>query len=261
MPFVDVHCHLDQFKDEEIREIIKESEERRVKVIINNGVDKETNRKTLELSRKFKIVKAALGLHPEFIERFSDEYIKDELEFIRKNKSKIIAVGEVGLDFYWIKDEALRKKQESMFREFIQISKEINKPLIVHSRGAERKAIEILKEEKAESVVMHSFGGKLKLLKGIDEMWMFSIPPIIVRSSHFQELVKRLPLNKLLTETDSPFLGPFRGEKNKPYNVALTVNEIAKLKGLNAKEVENNLFMNYLKMFRKTLTRWRGEPV
>ena len=248
MALFDVHCHLDLFENSE--EIVRRAESSGVRIIINNGVDVESNRKTLELSRKFKSVRAALGLHPEFIERFSDELIDSEINFMRKNKNKIVAIGEVGLDFHWVKDEKLRFKQEDLFRRFIDLGNELKKPLIIHSRGAEREVVNILKNAEHESFIMHSFGGRLNLLNDLlNEGAYFSIPPLIVRSSHFQELVKKVPLSNLLTETDSPFLSPFKDKKNEPANVRLTVEKIAEIKSLTFKEVENNLFMNYLKLF------------
>ncbi len=248
MVLFDVHCHLDLF--ENVDEVVKRAESVGVKTIINNGVDVESNRKTLELSKRFKSIRAALGLHPEFIEKFSYELIDSEINFIRKNKDKIAAIGEVGLDFHWVKDEKLRSKQEDLFKRFIELSNELKKPLIIHSRGAEREVVNILKDIDHHQFIMHSFGGRLNMLNNLlNEGAYFSIPPIIVRGSHFQELVKRVPLSSLLTETDSPFLGPFKDKKNEPANVKLTVKKIAEIKGLTVEEVENNLFMNYMKLF------------
>ncbi len=248
MVLFDVHCHLDLFENAD--EIVKRAESAGVRININNGVDVESNRKTLELSRKFKSVHAALGLHPEFIEKFSGKLIDSEIEFIRKNKDTIVAVGEVGLDFHWVKDEKSRAKQEEMFRSFINLSNELNKPLIIHSRDAEKEVVNILKNAEHENFIMHSFGGRLNLLNELlNEGAYFSVPPVIIRSSHFQELVKRVPLSNLLTETDSPFLSPFKDKKNEPANVKLTVEKIAEIKGLTFEEVKNNLFMNYLKLF------------
>ena len=155
--FIDVHCHLDSYKDAEISRIIKECREEGVKIIVNNGVDIKTNRRILELSKKFPEIKSALGLYPIEALKISDSEIDDEINFIRKNKDKIAAIGEVGIDLKWSKNI---KRQTEIFRKFISLSIELNKPIIVHSRNAEEECIKILEDMNAEKVVMHCFCGK-----------------------------------------------------------------------------------------------------
>jgi TatD DNase family protein len=180
----------------------------------------------------------------------SDDLIKKEIDFITKNKNKIVAIGEIGLDYYWVKNEHLLDRQRELFKQMIRLANSLNKPVIVHTRKAEEDSIKILEDEKANAVILHSFGGKLKLLPRIlSNGWFLSVPPSIVRSSHFQELVKRTPITNLLTETDAPFLSPFKDRKNEPSFVKLTIDKIAELKNLTVEEVENNIFMNYQKIF------------
>ncbi len=250
MMLVDVHSHIDQFKNDEIDKIIDRAKKTGIKSIINNGIDIESNRKTLELSEKFSIVKAALGLHPEFIEKFDEETINNEIKFITRNRGRIIAIGEVGLDYYWIKEDKLKARQREMFSKFIELSLKIKKPIIVHSRKAEEDVIKLLEEYKTGMVVIHCFGGKLKLLEKIlSNNWFLSIPPVIVRSTHFQGIVERTPLSSLLTETDAPFMSPFKDKKNEPAFVKETIKKISEIKSLTEEEVANNIFMNYQRIF------------
>ncbi|MGB9748609.1 MAG: TatD family hydrolase [Candidatus Woesearchaeota archaeon] len=250
MIIVDVHAHIDAFKEEEFERVISNSVNAGVKAIINNGIDKETNRKTLEISKEYKIVKPALGLHPEFIEKFDKKFIDEEIDFIRKQKNKIIAIGEVGLDYHWVKDYSLREKQREMFKEFLLLAKELKKPVIVHSRNAEVDAIKIINKFNLKKVVMHCFGGSLKLVNEIiKNKWYISIPPIILRSTHFQDIVKIVPLSNILTETDSPWLSPYKNKKNEPAFILETIKKISEIKGLTKEEVSNNIFLNYQRIF------------
>ncbi|MEM2121367.1 MAG: TatD family hydrolase [Candidatus Woesearchaeota archaeon] len=250
MILVDVHAHIDSFKESEIKNVISRAVNNEVKVIINNGIDKETNRKTIELSNKYKIIKPALGLHPEFIEKFDDKIIEEEIDFIKEYKNKIVAIGEIGLDFHWVKNVELRKKQEELFKEFLLLAKKIKKPVIVHSREAETETLRIIEELGLNNVVMHCFGGNLELVdKIIKNKFYVSIPPIIVRSSHFQDIVKKVPLSHILTETDAPWLSPFKDKKNEPSFVVETIKKISEIKKLSQEEVANNIFLNYQRVF------------
>jgi len=171
-----------------------------------------------------------------------------EIEFIRANKDKIIALGEVGLDNHWVKDRL--KEQQDVFFKFIELAEKIKKPIIVHTRDAEVEAIETIESSKIKKVVMHCFGGNKKLIKHCaDNGWSFSIPPSVVRSSHFQYIVDNVNINQLFTETDAPYLAPTKDQRNEPAFVVQAVKKIAEIKGFEEKEVENNIWLNYQKLF------------
>jgi len=243
--YVDVHCHLDDERfEKDIDEVIKRAEKNKVVAVINNGASPERNRKTLDLVKKYKIVKKALGFYPGHVHEFTDEEIDKELKWIEKQKP--IALGEIGLDFTYEDQE----RQEKFFRKFIALGKKLDIPLIIHTRKAERRVIEILVEEKAKKVVLHCFSGKLKLIKQVENMDVyFSIPPIIVFADQFKRLVEKVPLTRLLTETDAPWMAPEKGERNEPSNVIVTVKEIAKIKKLEEDEVMKAIYSNYQKLF------------
>ncbi len=249
---VDVHAHLDlkQFEND-IDEVIDRAKVAGVKAIICNSTTPKSMRETIKISKKYgDIIKLALGIFPTDATKLSKEEIESEIEFIRNHKKQIVAIGEIGLDFHWEKDENNRNRQIEIFKKFLSLAKEIDKPIIVHTWDAELKVIEILEEEKMKRVVMHCFSGKMELVKRIESnKWMFSIPANIVFSQHFQNVVKNISINQILTETDAPYLSPIKGQRNEPSNVALTIKKIAEIKGITVEEVENNIFMNYQNVF------------
>jgi TatD DNase family protein len=266
---VDVHCHLDHhlYKGD-IDKIIENAKKAGVVRIVTSGIDYNTNKIALALAEKYDIVEAALGRYPEDalnregyfennpnIERSS---IDQDIEFIRRNKDKIVAIGECGLDLHNGKDIELQK---SVFRKLIELSIELNKVLVIHSRKAEREAIEMLLKYKGKlnprKVILHCFSGRKSLIDiSIKEGYNFSIPTNIVRAENFQGLVSKAPLKQLLTETDGPYLSPFKNEdnsfnRNEPAYVAETIKVMSRLKNITEEECKNQIFMNYQNIFSK----------
>ncbi len=248
MLLVDVHTHLDHCKfKNDLDKVIDNAKRNNVKVIINNGIDIKKNRETLELAKKYDIVKSALGLYPIEALKLKDEEVDEELEFISKNKDKIVAIGEGGLDYHWDKKE--HDRQKKIFEKIIKLAEKLKKPLIVHSRMAEKDALDLLESSNAK-VVLHCFNGNFDLVKKADKLgYYFSIPTNVVRSEQFQKIVSMININKILTETDSPYLSPFPGKRNEPCNIIESVKKIAEIKKMDKEEVANNIFMNYKNLF------------
>lgn len=244
--FVDVHAHLDDGQyAKDLPEVISRAEAAGVKFIVNNGVDIASNRKTLLLSKKYGLVKPALGLYPGVAQDMSWDDIHDEIKFIRKQKP--FAIGEVGLDYYHEHDA---KKQKEVFLEFISLAERLDVPLIVHSRKAERDIVDMLISSRLKKVVLHCFCGKMKIALDAEKHgFFFSVPPIVNSSTQFQELVSRISISSILTETDSPYLSDVKGERNEPKNVTCTVKKISGLKNLDEFETRNLIFMNFQKIF------------
>lgn len=245
---VDVHAHLDfdQFS-KDLDQVISRAKKAKVVSIINNGVDVKTNRSTLELSSKYGIVNAALGFYPiEALEAGIDS-VKKEIDFIKLNSDKIIAVGEIGID---LKHSRELDKQVEIFRLFLDLARSLDKPVIVHSRQAEDSVVKVLEEKEMKKVVMHCFNGSMELVSRCEKNgWFFSVPPVIVRSMHFQQLVGKVSMGNLLTETDSPFLAPPPKVRNEPAFIVETISKIAELKSLDVSEVEKMIFANYQRVF------------
>ncbi|MBW2995050.1 TatD family hydrolase [Candidatus Woesearchaeota archaeon] len=250
---LDIHAHLDhvQFKDD-LPQVIERAKE---VLIIASGITPKTNRFVLELSKKYENVKASVGLYP--IEAFRAEIEKgdypiepeqidvdEEIEFIKKNKDDFVAIGEIGLDYSLAPDSA--KNQKQLFEKLLELAEKIKKPVIIHSRKAEQDVIDILETSKLKKTVLHCFCGKHKLVKRAqDNGWYFTIPTNVVRSQQMQFIAQVTDINRLLTETDAPYLSPYPGERNEPAFVIEVVKKIAELKKMDAKEVENNIFKNY----------------
>lgn len=255
---IDIHSHLDHpLLIEKIDEIISRARHAGVGRIITNGINPQTNRKCLELSKKYDIVKCGMGVYPrntlkkeiergEYTLESADFDIDDEIEFIRNNKESIAAVSEVGLDFVNGED----KQQVEDFEKMIGLAKEIKKPIVVHSRKAEQKCIEILESSKIKKVLMHCFCGKKSLVKRIaGNGWHLTVPTIVVRSQQFQDIVKNVPISQLFCETDSPYLSPYRGKCNEPAFVIESYSKIAEIKQMDFIEVVSNLYLNWQRMF------------
>ena len=244
--FIDVHCHIDLCKD--IKGLVERARDMDVKIMVCNGINAETNRKALLLAEEYSEIKSALGGYPIDSLKLSDSEIDSEIEFKRKNKENVSAIGEVGLDFKEDSNEHERQKQ--IFRKFIHLAKELNKPIIVHSRKAEKEVIEILEELKAEKVLMHCFSGKFSLAERIvKNNWFLSMPANIKFSEHFQKVAEKTPIENLLCETDSPYLHPDKLKDNEPALVIESYKKIAEIKKMPLEEVKNKISENYERLF------------
>jgi len=251
---IDIHSHLDHcyFKDD-IDQVIENARKANVKIILTAGINPETNRKALALAKKFDIVKSCLGIYPiQYTNKNNSKNIKlninEEIEFMQKNKNKIMAIGEVGLDYFWIKDNI--KEQKDLFEKMIFLAEKLNKPIIVHSRKAEEDAIDMLKSSKLKKIIMHCFTGKKSFVKKIiDNNWFLTAPTCITRSTQFQENIKLVPITQLFCETDAPYLTPFKDKRNEPAFISEAYKKVAEIKGMELKEVVNNIWMNWQKVF------------
>jgi len=243
--YIDVHCHLNIL--ENVSEVVETMKEKRV-FAVAHGTDIKSNREVLELSEKFENVSSALGIYPLEALSLSDEEIEKEIEFIRNNKEKIVAIGEVGLDLK--NPDSNLEKQKIVFQKFIDLAIELDKPIVVHSRKAELECIEMLESSGIKKVVMHCFSGKLKLLDRIvSNDWYLSIPTCIKNTLHFGFVVEKVSLENLLAETDSPYLHPDKKFPNEPGNVIESYKKISEIKKLHLGEIEKSLENNYNKLF------------
>lgn len=250
MNFADVHAHLELFTERERKAVIDRALEKGVKAIITNGGNPDSNRKSLKLQEKYEIVKAALGLYPLDAVGMPYSEVNRELEFMKNGSGKFVAFGEVGLDYEKAAD---RRKQQDVFESQLELAGKLRKPVIVHSRKAEKEVIETLISSGCKKVVLHAFHGNMKLVKqAIEAGFYFSIPSNVLRSSHFQKLVGITDVKSLLTETDAPFLGPYEGRKSEPAYVSLSVHKIAEIKKEGVGAVAEAIYNNYKKMFKST---------
>ena len=245
MKLVDVHAHLESEKFKgDLDSVIERFKEAGGEFVINSGTDPERNRQTLELAEKYGIVKCSFGMYP--VGDYDD--VDGELVWIEEHANVCVAIGEIGLDFDKGRDDF--EKQEKLFVKMLELAKKLDKTVVIHSRKAELEAVEILEEMEMKNVVMHCFCGKKSLIKRcVENGWSFSVPPVIKRWDNFKMLVEIVPLEQLLTETDSPYLGADAKERNEPANVVVTIGEIARIKGLSEEEVAEQIFINAKELF------------
>jgi TatD DNase family protein len=263
MELIDVHCHLDDNRlRSRLDEVIESFRKAGGKFIITSGVNPHTNREVLEIASKYSdVIKVSFGIYPidsiakdikgslsDDMRQIEEFDVDEELKWIEDNKEKCVAVGEVGLDYKVV--EGFEKEQREVFSKVIELAKKIDKPLIIHSRKAEADAIDMMEEAGCKRVLMHCFNGKKSLIRRARDLgWSFSVPAVITRLEHFRMLVDMVPIEQLVTETDAPYLSPVVGEVNESKNVAVTVKEIAKIKGMDYREVAEKLFDNAKKLF------------
>ena len=241
---IDSHAHLDMIKD--LDSLIENAKTNRVKTIITNSINLDSSKKNLEISKRYsKFVKLAAGLYPE--EDLTLEKYNAFENWVKENEDKIVAIGEIGLD----KTEKLDfKLQKEIFKKQLDLAVELKVPAIIHSRKAEKEIIEILENHKDLRVILHCFHGNFKLVKKANELgFYFSIPTNIVRSEQFQKMVKELPKDKILTETDSPYLSPFKEKDNEPAFITESIKKISEIWEMDKEETERQIERNFEKLF------------
>jgi TatD DNase family protein len=201
-----------------------------VEAIVAVGENLGDARKNVELAKAYPMLKVAAGLYPTVLDL---DQADEMVAFIRLNRSDLVAIGEVGLDYWVVKEKSQKEVQREIFKRFIELSKALDLPLNIHSRSAGRHAIALLLENSATRVQMHAFDGKAgAALPAVEAGYFFSIPPSVIRSRQKQKLVKRLPLACLLVETDSPVLGPIPAMRNEPANLSISIQTIAQIKNV-----------------------------
>ncbi|MFC1523931.1 TatD family hydrolase [Thermodesulfobacteriota bacterium] len=235
-PITDTHAHLcDPVFDQDREDIIARAASRGVTAVICVGETLADGQRNIELARRYPQLLPAAGLSPAC---FDEEKAGKLIEFIRKNQQLLVAIGEVGLDFWIAKEEETRRIQRKIFTEFILLAKEVDLPLNVHSRSAGRHVVDLLLELNARKVQLHAFDGKARYaLPAVEAGYFFSVPPSIVRSPQKQKLIKHLPLSCLLLETDSPVLGPDHDRRNEPANIIGVISAISEIKGIPEQEI------------------------
>jgi len=228
---VDTHAHLcDGSFHGDMGLVLERAVAAGISGIIAVGETLDDGRKNLELAQKYPRVLPAAGLYPTHLDPSAAQEV---IAFIKKERERLAGIGEVGLDYWMVKDEQQREVQREIFSLFIELGKSLDLPLNVHSRSAGRHAIELLLEKGAAKVQLHAFDGKASTaLPAVEAGFYFSVPPSIVRSRQKQKLIKHLPLSSLLLETDSPVLGPNAGERNEPANAMISLRAIAEIKEL-----------------------------
>ncbi|MEM2956529.1 MAG: TatD family hydrolase [Candidatus Pacearchaeota archaeon] len=254
---IDSHCHLEQEDYDKDRDKVIEECRKKIKAIMTCCASPKDWSKTKDIVTKYKgFVYAIAGIHPEFIKDISENEIKKFIEIIRYEAKKgfISAIGEVGLDYWWIKEEEFRKKQEELFIRMINMAKELNLPLVVHSRKAVKECIGILEKEgmKNKKVLMHLMTENKFTKKIVENKWMISIGPNILKNKNLKKVARDCPLKNMLLETDSPWFG-IEEKRGTPLNVFKTAEKVAEIKKLPFEEIEKQTDENAIDFFELDL--------
>lgn len=261
MELFDSHCHLDDERfDEDREEIIEKIKESGVTKLVSAGYSIEGSRKGVELSKKYEFIYTTCGLSPNDIPQTEEELWKD-IEKIKKiveenlKYKKIVAIGEIGLDYYWEKDNEKRKLQKEAFVKQIELANDFNLPIVIHTRDAVMDTIEILKKNNVNKKgVFHCCPLNRELVKEalkLDFYISFAGPVTFKNSKNANEIIQMVPNDKILIETDSPYLSPepLRGKRNDPRNVKYIAQKIADVKGLSINEVAEFTNQNAKRIF------------
>ncbi|TYS83865.1 TatD family hydrolase [Rossellomorea aquimaris] len=249
----DTHVHLnaEQF-DEDLEEVISRAREAGVEKMVVVGFDRPTINRAMELIEQYEFLYASIGWHPVDAIDMKDE----DLAWIEElsNHPKVVAIGEMGLDYHW--DKSPKDVQKEVFRKQIHLAKKVKLPIIIHNRDATQDIVDILREEGAEEVggIMHCFSGSPEIAQEcVDMNFYISLggPVTFKNAKKPKEVAKEIPLEKLLIETDCPYLAPHpnRGKRNEPAYVKLVAEQIAELKEITLEEVENITTKNAKKLF------------
>jgi len=244
----DTHCHLD-FKNfnKDRDEVIQRALKAGVTTMINSGIDLKTNRKTLELAKKYDFIFATLGLNPNGLGEMTDEDVDATLDQIRSHAKEIVGVGEAGLDYYRCPDERGRDRQRDVFRKVVSLAEELDLPQVIHARLAEDEAFDMVKD--LNKVVFHCYSGTVGTMReAVDRGFYISLATVVCKSAQHQVLARQVPLDLLLIETDSPFLAPKTG-RNEPAYVLEALNLIARIKGLPPEDVAKATTSNAKRIF------------
>ncbi|AKP75084.1 MULTISPECIES: TatD family hydrolase [Priestia] len=249
----DTHVHLnaEQYEDD-LQEVINRALEKGVQNMVVVGFDEPTIKKAIQIAETYDFIYASVGWHPVDAIDMTDEHLAWIEELAQH--PKVVALGEMGLDYHW--DKSPKEVQKDVFRRQIRLARKVNLPIIIHNRDATEDVVTILKEEHVEEVggIMHCFTGSIEVAKQCMDMNMyisFGGPVTFKNAKKPKEVAAELPLDKLLIETDCPYLTPhpFRGKRNEPGYVSYVAEQIAELKGITYEELADITTANAKKLF------------
>lgn len=251
---IDTHCHIDfEDFDDDRKEVIGRAKDKLDNVIVS-GYSNESNMKVLQLSKDHEgFIYPTFGFHPVSSQNATQEDIDIAHDNISKYLNDIVAIGEVGMDYFYVTDKALRERQQEIFKGFLELANEYKVPIVMHVRDCEKKAVNIIPEyEDIPYFVFHCYGGSLKTAKKIMNMdnCAMSFSTMLCYSKHHQDLMEKISLDYVLTETDSPYLAMTKEERNEPANVTKAVAKIAEIKNMDIEAVDEITTNNARKIFK-----------
>jgi TatD DNase family protein len=236
---VDTHCHLDFPEyDQDREEVIKRAKDQGVEYVIDIGSSLQGSRRALELAQEYESIYATAGIHPHEADSFTPEAEK-EIRSLAKDR-KVVGIGEIGLDYF--KNFSLPRNQLSLFTQMLKLAKDLNLPIVVHTREAQSDTLKILKEAMPIKAVVHCFSGDKNFLQECLDLGFlisFTCNVTYKKAENLRDIIRATPSNSILLETDAPYLSPegFRGKRNEPAQVRLLAEFVARLKGMKLEEI------------------------
>ncbi|OEH84330.1 hydrolase TatD [Desulfuribacillus stibiiarsenatis] len=253
--FIDSHAHLDDKRyAEDFAEVCQRIHENKISKVINVGYNLESSQRSLELANCYEWIQCAVGYHPHDA-KTANQAGYEQLR-LWANNPQVVAIGEIGLDYYY--DNSPREVQQEVFRHQIRIARDVNLPIIIHNRDAHQDVYDILVEEQAHEVggIMHCYSGSYEMAKQIINLGFFisfAGPVTFKNSKTAKDIIRNIPLEYILIETDSPYLTPepYRGKRNEPAYVRYVAEVIAQLRDLDVEHVAKITSDNCLKALPK----------
>ena len=235
---IDTHTHIydKQFEDD-FDDVMKRIEDE-LEGIVSIGFDLESSLKSIELANRYSFVNAVIGVHPVDIKKYNDK-IEKELERLALTEKKVVAIGEIGLDYHWMEDP--KDVQIAGFRKQMELAERVKKPVVIHTREALQDTLDVLKDYKNVGGILHCYPGSLEAAKPFLDRYYLGIGGTLTfkNNKKTKELVKELSLEKIVLETDCPYLTPvpFRGKRNEPIYTKYVAEEVARIKEISVEEV------------------------
>lgn len=255
MKIIDTHCHLnDDVLYKNIDEIIERAKVVGVEKMIVVGWDEASSKLAISIAEQYDFIYAAIGFHPENIFDINDDVLNSTLELYKH--PKVVAIGEIGLDYHWTKETDKREIQKEYFIKQIDFANKVGLPILIHNRDAFQDTLNILKEHKPEhSGIMHCYAGSVENIKDIINLNLYiglGGTVTFTNAKTPKEVAAEVPLDRLVVETDCPYLAPhpLRGTVNEPANISLVVDAIANIRDMSKKHLLDVLYNNSLNIFK-----------
>lgn len=258
MVLIDTHAHIDVDRfDEDRDEVIARAEAAGIKAIINMGDSLESSQRSVELTHRYESVFAAVGIHPEEarpMNQADDQQLADWAE-----QAKVVAIGEIGLDYYWVKDQEQRQIQQQVFIRQLDLARQLHLPVCVHNRDAHGDTMAILKKEgQGVRGVLHCYSGSLEMAKELMKLdWLIGVdgPLTFKNAAKLPEIVQNIPLERILLETDCPYMAPvpMRGKRNEPAFVYHVAEKLAELRKISLEQVAEQTTANARELYKKCI--------
>ena len=235
---IDTHTHIyDKQFENDFDDVMKRIEDE-LEGIVSIGFDLESSLKSIELANRYSFVNAVIGVHPVDIKKYNDK-VEKELERLALTEKKVVAIGEIGLDYHWMEDP--KDVQIAGFRKQMELAERVKKPVVIHTREALQDTLDVLRDYRNVGGILHCYPGSLEAAKPFLDRYYLGIGGTLTfkNNKKTKELVKELPLEKIVLETDCPYLTPvpFRGKRNEPVYTKYVAEEVARIKEISVEEV------------------------